>query len=185
MKGEEIIREWKFIEGSDNAYVSDNGKVKRNGKMLSLKDNSEGYLRCSVGNGKRDMVHRYVAKAFIPNPDNKPFVNHINGNKQDNRVENLEWVTPQENSQHASDRGLLYKIDNKGVKTPLIGINLQDRLIDYFESQADASRRLSMRDSEVNKMLQGKRETCHGWRFYKIGDQLLNALKNIIMEGEI
>ena len=63
MKGEEIIREWKFIEGSDNAYVSDNGKVKRNGKMLSLKDNSEGYLRCSVGNGKRDMVHRYVAKS--------------------------------------------------------------------------------------------------------------------------
>ena len=176
---------WKFIEGSDNAYVSDNGDVKRNGKIVKPKTDTEGYLRCSVGHGKRDRIHRIVAKAFIPNPENKPIVNHINGIKNDNRVENLEWATSQENSAHASETGLLSSKGDKGKKTPLLGINDNERLVNFFESQKDASILLGIDDSEVNKMLKGKRMTCHDWRFYKIGDELLNLLRNTTDEEAV
>lgn len=172
----EII-EWKYIENSDNAYVSNDGKIKRNGKIIKPKKDSEGYLRCSVGHGY-DRIHRYVAKAFIPNPENKPFVNHINGIKDDNRVENLEWVTPRENSILAGKNGQLAK--GKGGKykaTPLLGFNFKERLIEYFESQSEAAIKLGFGDSEINKMLQGKRETCHGWRFYRIGENLSNLIQ--------
>ena len=73
---------------------------KRNGKKLKPQKNGKGYLRISIG-GKLMFVHRLIAELYIPNPDNKPQVNHINGNKLDNRVENLEWVTNMENRKHA------------------------------------------------------------------------------------
>lgn len=169
------ILKWKYIDGSDNAFVSNNGKIKRNGKIVQPIEDSEGYLRCYVGNGKRDRIHRFVAQAFIDNPENKPYVNHINGIKSDNKVQNLEWVTPQENSQHASKLELLSKEVNE--KTQLIGINDKERKIDYFRSQSDAAKKLHINDSEVNKMIKGKRETCHGWKFYVIGSELLDLIK--------
>ena len=67
--------------------------------------NNRGYLSVVVRR-KTHMLHRLVAQAFIPNPDNKPFVNHIDGNKLNNRVENLEWCTTAENNRHARETGL-------------------------------------------------------------------------------
>lgn len=95
-----------LIEWSDGNFVRDNGEVVGvSGKVLKPVLTNNGYHGVSLKvNGKFHpyRIHRLVAEAFIPNPENKPEVNHINGNKTDNRVENLEWVTSQENQLHAT-----------------------------------------------------------------------------------
>lgn len=106
--------EWRLVavNGNSTGYmVSSTGKIMntRTGKILDPMVSRKGYHQiCMNCNGvyTNPMVHRVVAQAFIPNPENKPQVNHINGDKSDNRVENLEWVTCQENIDHAWATGL-------------------------------------------------------------------------------
>ena len=97
---EEKVFEERYIEYPD-------GKIsKLDGTPLKKYISPYGYERVCI-NGKYWLVHRIVAMVFIPNPDNKPQVNHIDGNKQNNDISNLEWVTPEENMRHASRMGLL------------------------------------------------------------------------------
>lgn len=95
----EIFRD---VVGYDDYQVTSWGRVfsKRNGKFVRQEMNEKGYLRVSlyIGNERKHFkVHRLVAQAFIPNPFKKPQVNYIDGNKQNNSVTNLEWVTNTEN----------------------------------------------------------------------------------------
>ena len=93
---------------SRNDYIiTKNGEVinKRNNHKLIPQKNGKGYLRVSIS-GKLQFVHRLVAETYIPNPNNLPQVNHKDGNKLNNTVENLEWVSNFENRKHAMRNGL-------------------------------------------------------------------------------
>ena len=116
------LEKFKLIEGYDHYLVSTWGKIYRIDKAfqvetdyqhmtrklseLSTEETSKGYLRVYLSkNGKRKhhKVHRLVARAFIPNPENKPQVNHIDGNKKNNSITNLEWVTDTENKERRKE----------------------------------------------------------------------------------
>ena len=111
---------WKDIAGYPNYSVSNLGRVKskKTGKLLKSY-RTKGYLRVSLYNDagrKCKLVHRLVAEAFIPNPQNKSDVNHINGCKTDANACNLEWATASENMSHAHSNGLRPMIDTQGEK---------------------------------------------------------------------
>ena len=178
---------WKRIEGSDDCFVSNYGNVKRGrseGRMVDIQQDSEGYFRCSVGGMRgRDRVHRFVAEAFVKNdsPGIKTQVDHIDGDKQNNNADNLRWVTSRENTVAAGNNGLL---KHGGSKTPLIGIEISKSNVMLFKSQADATKHIGAREDgcEVNKVLNGKRYTTHGWYFCKLSDESIGNIKQVISQ---
>lgn len=145
--------------------------IAKDGRILSLLTDqyvrpsvdSNGYLKVTLwkdGHSCTRRVHKLVAEMFIPNPDNLPVINHIDGNKQNPHYTNLEWCTQQENVQHAHDTGLQTKTSNKSV------VRGDGRV---YPSLTEAAADNNITKSAISKVINGKRKTAGGWT-WKGGD---------------
>ena len=151
---------WKDIEGYEGLYqVSSEGRVKSvprkgtYGRILKPRICSNYECVCLYGTSKRNvLVHRLVAKAFVPNPESKREVNHRNGIKTDNKAVNLEWVTPKENISHAHKAGLFDESLNKHRKA-VIATNISTGETRIYESQLAAATDLGIKQSTISKMI--------------------------------
>lgn len=154
--------EWISVEGYERYSVNEYGIVKNNetGMILLPIKNKAGYLTVCLYNGEKKTVriHRLVAKAFIPNPENKPFINHKNGIKTDNRVCNLEWVTSSENNLHKC-RVLGKKSTNE--PNPKISVKCVETG-ETFNSMSDAARKYKTQPIHISECCRGKRKTAGG-----------------------
>ena len=171
---------WKDIADYEGLYqVSNLGKVKslnynksRKEKILKPQSDKKGYLMvklCKEGKRKTCKVHRLVAKAFVPNPENKPQVNHKDEDKTNNKVENLEWMTARENSNHGTrtERMAKSQTNNKKQSKPIYGINIKTNEKIEFSSTREAGRN-GFDASAIVKCLKGRRKTHKGYKwFYK------------------
>jgi hypothetical protein len=167
---------WKDIQGYEGLYqVSNLGRVKSleksiphlgyyrkvKEKVLSGTMSNYGYLVYKLGGkikGKKIYGHRLVAQTFLPNNENKPFVNHINGIKTDNRIENLEWCTQLENVDHAYKFGLM---DNYGEKNPMSKITESiAKEIKYGHknlNQTEIAKLYNMKQNSISQIINGIR----------------------------
>ena len=170
------MEKWSPIPNT-NYSVSSKGRV-RNDKFNKIKANgntTDGYYKVDLySDGQRETkkIHRLVAEAFIPNPNNLPQVNHIDGNKKNNDVNNLEWVNCSQNMLHAYENGLVkphpsygmrgHKNPNGGRKgIPIFCIETGE----FFKSAAEAEEKTGIPDSCIFDCLKGRCSHAHHMHF--------------------
>ena len=139
---------WKEI-GINNYFVSNYGRIKKKEEIRKLKPNANGYIKITI-NSKSYSVHRLVALAFIPNIENKEFVNHIDGNKTNNKLTNLEWATCLENNIHKINNNL----SNTTKKVIQYDINMNK--LNEFISIIDASKKLNLSTTTITNSCNNK-----------------------------
>lgn len=168
---------WKDVKGFEGKYqISNLGNVKslnyaktRKEGIINPVKNKDGYLIIKLYSDKcyTKLIHRLVAEAFIDIP--KLEVNHLNGNKADNRIENLEWCTHTENERYS--RNVLGKKTQPGGTNKrskaVIQYDLQDNYIKQWKSASEAGRNLQIRAAKISLCCKGKRNKTGGykWRF--------------------
>ena len=166
------IEQWRDIEGYEGLYLVsslgriksldrwvNNGKGKRlqKGEIITPFKNKKGYLRVALSNGFKRIkysIHRLVAMAFLPNPDNLETVNHINGIVTDNRVENLEWMSNRDNVRYSQAKAVKqYSLDGEFIRK--------------WDAMADIERELGFNHGDVCLCCKGKARTAYGfiWRY--------------------
>lgn len=154
---------WKPIKDYEGLYeVSDLGRVKSlyhdREKILAKRVDTAGYVTVILYKGKNKksfIVHRLVAEAFIPNPENKPFINHKDENKTNNIYSNLEWVTQSENISYSIGKQVdQFDLDNNYIKT--------------WNTSKEAEKTLKISNGKVTAVCKNHRKTAGGfiWRYH-------------------
>ena len=186
---------WKDIEGYERLYqISNLGNVKSLDRYIINKNGdkqyfpgkyltqgiSDNYLKVTLSKNNKQRtfrVHILVARAFIPNPENKPEVNHMDGNKQNNRVDNLEWNTRSENELHAYKNGLakpsnkqkqaVAKYAKENYSKKVVQYSLNGEFIKEWNSMHDVWRELGIRPSYICRCCKGLRNQTYGyiWKY--------------------
>lgn len=198
--------EYPFIQGSSlgrvrtvDRYVKVKGHGIRlvKGHILKQRDN-KGYLQVQFSvNGKKvdRKIHRLVAQTFIPNPDNLPEVNHIDCDPTNNCVDNLEWISHQENIAYRDKLGHIAR-HNK-PKKPVITVNLKTLEVLRFESRREAGRQLGISNGSINSVLTGQYRQANGYWFTnadenavestraKFGDEVADKVEALMSENEL
>lgn len=187
--------EWRDIKGYEGLYqVSNLGRVRSLDRYIINKSNKRQYYNGKILNGnirqgylkltlsknnsqKTIPIHILVAKTFIPNPESKPEVNHIDGNKANNCVNNLEWVTRSENELHAYKNGLakpslkqkeaVAKYARENYSKKVLQYDLNGNFIKEWNSMHDVWRELGIRPSYICRCCKGLRNYTYGyiWKY--------------------
>ena len=167
MENKEI---WKNIEGYPDYQVSNMGRVKslgnnktRKEKIMSY-DNNKGYNRiqlCKDGKTKHFRIHRLVAQAFLPNPNNLPEVNHINEDKTDNRVSNLEWCNREYNINYGTHNKRIAKANS----IPILQFSKDGEFVRKWDSAMQVERELGFYNSYISRCLKGKCKLAYGYKW--------------------
>ena len=157
--------QWRAVEGYPEYEVSNLGRVRKNGKLTSSHRTRKGYWQTNLYKRRKQTlhyIHRLVAIAFIPNPENKPTVNHIDGNKDNNRVSNLEWATYLENNLHAI-KNHLHRSRARAVKQ----YDLQGNLIAKYKTILEASKATGVNTAGIGGACRGTYKKSGGyiWRY--------------------
>lgn len=192
------VNQFGEIRTKDRVVIRKNGSnLPVKGHVLKQYDNGQGYMRVALRVNNKTIylrVHRIVATCFIPNPNNLPEVNHIDCNRANNAVSNLEWCSHQENVAY---RDRLGRTSRKGgMKKSVFAINLRTFKVLRFPSQHEAARQLGVDVRGVNGVLKGRQKTAGGcWLCNaggdvienvksKFGDEVANKVEEI-MSGEL
>ena len=168
---------WKDVKDFEGLYeISSHGEVYSHisNKILKLNNQIKGYLAIDLWKNKkryRRRIHRLVAEVFIPNPENKPEVNHKDCNTSNNNLENLEWVTTAENQIYASKLGRkshLLGVNGKYNKLHKIVEQLDlysDNIINIYNGTNEAYRKTNINQGNIASCCRGERNHAGGYRW--------------------
>jgi hypothetical protein len=172
------IETWKWIDGYEDLYkVSDCGTVKRMnyhriGKERVLKGmkDKKGYLQVGLwknGVQKRFTIHRLVAQAFLPNPNNLPQVNHKDEVKTNNHLENLEWCTPKYNSNYGTRNEKIRKkqLNDLSKSKPVKQYTLDGKILKEWSSASEVQRQTGFNNTHISACCNGKRKSAYHFKW--------------------